>query len=126
MPQSIFGVALLFDLWGVGKPGLFMDEFGKVAKAPFVLDLAIGNLDDVVAHACECGSALGIGETRSFAVMSGAALAFQNDAHAVGDTFDEDIGITAGFVIQRTCGFAERDACVIGDAYTQTAFVAGE
>lgn len=126
MPQGIFGVALLFGLWGVGKPSLFMDELGYVVEALLILNLVIGKLDDVVAHACECGGALGIGEARGFAVMSGAALALQNDTHAVGETFDEDVGVTAGFVIQRTCGFAERDARVIGDVYAQAAFVAGE
>ena len=53
-------------------------------------------------------------------------MTFQNDAHAVGGAFDEDIGVTAGFVIQRTCSFAERDARVIGDVDAQAALVAGE
>ena len=103
-----------------------MDELGYVVEALLLLDLVIGNLDDVVAHACECGGALGIGEARGFAVVGGAALAFKDDAHAVGGAFDEDIGVAAGFVIQRTRGFAERDARVIGDVDAQTALIAGE
>lgn len=54
-----------------------MDELGYVVEALLILNLVIGKLDDVVAHACECGGALGIGEARGFAVMSGAALAFR-------------------------------------------------
>ena len=76
MPQCIFGGALLFGLWGIGKPGLFMDKLGYAVEALLVFDLVVGNLDNVVAHARECGSALGIGETCGFAVMGGAALAF--------------------------------------------------
>ena len=53
-------------------------------------------------------------------------MAFKDDAHAVGGAFDEDIGVAAGFVIQRTRGFAERDARVIGDVDAQTALIAGE
>lgn len=77
-----------------------MDELSYVVEALFLLDLVIGNLDDVVAHACECGGALGIGEACGFAVMGGAALAFKDDAHAVGAALYEDIGVAAGFVIQ--------------------------
>ena len=97
-----------------------------MVEALLILNLAIGNLDDIVAHACKCGGALGIGETRGFAVVGGAALAFQNDAHTVGAALDEDVGIAAGFVIQRACGFAERDAHIVGDIDAQAAFVAGE
>ena len=77
-----------------------MNELGDVVKALLVLDLVVGNLYDIVAHAGERGGALGIGETCGFAVMGGAALAFQNDAHAVGVALYEDIGVAAGFVIQ--------------------------
>ena len=52
MPQGDFGGALLFGLWGVGKSSLFMDELGYVVEALLILNLAKGNLDDVVAHAC--------------------------------------------------------------------------
>ena len=103
-----------------------MDEFGDVVKALRVFDLLIGYLDNVIAHAGEGGGALGIGETCRFAIVGGAALAFKDDAHAVGGAFDEDIGVAAGFVIQRTRGFAERDARVIGDVDAQTALIAGE
>ena len=103
-----------------------MDEFGDVVKALRVFDLLIGYLDNVIAHACEGSGALGIGEACGFAVMSGAALAFQNDAHAIGGTFDEDIGVAAGFVIQRACSVAEWDAHVVCDADAHAAFVAGE
>lgn len=103
-----------------------MDELGYVVEALLLLDLVIGNLDDVVAHACECGGALGIGEARGFAVVGRAALAFQNDAHAVGGAFEEDIGVAAGFVIQRARGVAERDARVVGDLDALAALVAGE
>ena len=72
MPQGDFGGALLFGLWGVGKSSLFMDELGYVVEALLILNLAKGNLDDVVAHACERGGALGIGEARGFAVVGGA------------------------------------------------------
>mgnify|MGYP000847300126 FL=1 len=77
-----------------------MDEFGDVVKALRVFDLLIGYLDNVIAHACEGGGALGIGETCGFAIVGGAALAFQDDAHAVGVALYEDIGVAAGFVIQ--------------------------
>ena len=77
-----------------------MDELGDVVKALRVFDLLIGYLDNVIAHACEGGGALGIRETCGFATVGGTALAFQDDAHAVGGTFDEDIGVAAGFVIQ--------------------------
>lgn len=53
-------------------------------------------------------------------------MAFKDDAHAVGTAFYEDIGVAAGFVIQRTRGFAERDARVIGDVDAHAALVAGE
>lgn len=103
-----------------------MDELGYVVEALLILNLAKGNLDDVVAHACERGGALGIGEARGFAVVGGAALAFKDDTHAVGGAFDEDIGVAAGFVIQRARGVAEWDAHVVCDVDAHAALVAGE
>ena len=37
-----------------------MDELSDVVKALCVFDLIVGDLDNVVAHACEGGGALGI------------------------------------------------------------------
>ena len=102
-----------------------MDELGEVVKALCVFDLLIGYLDDVVAHARERGGALGIGEACGLAVMSRAALAFQDDACAIGVAFDKDIGVAAGFVIQRTRSLVERDADVVCDMDAQAAPVAG-
>ena len=109
------GGAFLFGLWRVGQSRLFMDEFGEVVKALLVFDLFVGYLDDIVAHARECGGALGIGETCGFAIVGGTALAFQDDAHAVGGALDEDVGVAAGFVVQRARGFTEWDAHVVCD-----------
>ena len=103
-----------------------MDELGDAVKALRVFDLVVGDLDDVVAHARERGGALCIGETCGFAIVGGTALAFQDDAHAVGGALDEDVRVTAGFVIQRARGFTERDAHVVCDMDAQAALVAGE
>ena len=90
----------LIGLWDVGESRLFMNELGDVVKALRIFDLLIGYLDNVIAHAGEGGGALGIGEACGFAIVGGTALAFQDDAHAVGVALDEDIGVAAGFIIQ--------------------------
>lgn len=77
-----------------------MNELGDVVKALRVFDLLIGYLDNVIAYAGEGGGALGIGETCGFAIVGGAALAFKDNAHAVGAAFYEDVSVAAGFVIQ--------------------------
>ena len=77
-----------------------MDEFSDVVKALRVFDLLIGYLDNFIAHAGERGGALCIGETCDFAIVGGTALAFKDNAHAVGAAFYEDVSVAAGFVIQ--------------------------
>lgn len=47
-----------------------MNELGDVVKALLVLDLVVGNLYDIVAHAGERGGAFGIGEACGFAIVA--------------------------------------------------------